>query len=123
MKKIVKLSMVALVASLVVGCATSDDVANIQSQIDGLKSSVAQASSDASSAKAAADSASAQAASAEAAAPVFARCNNTSAARSASSAALVVVSDRIVAIASEISNDVLRTGTNTVNIQMTNDKT
>jgi outer membrane murein-binding lipoprotein Lpp len=68
MKKIVKLSMVALVASLVVGCATNDDIANLQSQIDGMKSSVAQASSDAASAKSAADSASAQAASAEAAA-------------------------------------------------------
>jgi len=68
MKKIVKLSMIAMVASLVVGCATNDDIANLQSQIDGLKSSVSQASSDAASAKSAADSASAQAASAEAAA-------------------------------------------------------
>jgi outer membrane murein-binding lipoprotein Lpp len=68
MKKIVKLTMIAMVASLAVGCATNDDIANLQSQIDGLKSSVAQASSDAASAKSAADSASAQAASAEAAA-------------------------------------------------------
>jgi outer membrane murein-binding lipoprotein Lpp len=68
MKKIVKVSMIALVASLVVGCATNSDIANLQSQIDGLKSSVAQASSDASSAKSAAEAASAQAASAEAAA-------------------------------------------------------
>jgi outer membrane murein-binding lipoprotein Lpp len=68
MKKMVKLSMLVMVASLVVGCATNDDIANLQSQIDGLKSSVAQASSDAASAKSAADSASAQAASAEAAA-------------------------------------------------------
>jgi len=68
MKKLVKLSMVALVASLVVGCATNGDIENLQSQIDTLKTSVAQASSDAASAKSAADAAAAQAASAEAAA-------------------------------------------------------
>jgi septal ring factor EnvC (AmiA/AmiB activator) len=68
MKKVMKLSMVALVASLAVGCATNDDIANLQSQIDGLKTSVAQASADAASAKSAADSASSQAAAAEAAA-------------------------------------------------------
>lgn len=68
MKKIVKLTMIAMVASLAVGCATQGDIDNLQAQIDGLKSSVAQASSDAASAKSAADSASAQAASAEAAA-------------------------------------------------------
>ena len=68
MQKIVKVSMIAFVASLAVGCATNDDIANLQSQIDGLKSSVSQAQSDAASAKSAADAASAQAASAEAAA-------------------------------------------------------
>ena len=68
MKKVIKLSMIAMVATLVVGCASTSDIENLQSQIDGLKSSVAQASSDAASAKSAADSASAQAASAEAAA-------------------------------------------------------
>lgn len=68
MKKVMKLSMVALVASLVVACASTSDIDNLQSQVDGLKTSVAQASADAASAKSAADSASAQAASAEAAA-------------------------------------------------------
>ncbi len=60
--------MIAFVASFVVGCATNGDIENLQSQIDTLKTSVAQASSDAASAKSAADAASAQAASAEAAA-------------------------------------------------------
>ncbi|MGZ8095435.1 MAG: Lpp/OprI family alanine-zipper lipoprotein [Methylosarcina sp.] len=68
MKKIVKLSMIALAASLVVGCATNGDVENLQSQIDGLKTSVAQASSDAAAAQSAANDASAKAAAAEAAA-------------------------------------------------------
>ncbi|MFA6162069.1 MAG: Lpp/OprI family alanine-zipper lipoprotein [Methylobacter sp.] len=52
MKKVMKLSMIALVASLVVGCATNSDIENLQSQIDGLKTSVAQASSDAADASA-----------------------------------------------------------------------
>ena len=56
MKKVMKLSMVALVASLVVGCASTSDIENLQSQVDGLKTSVAQASADAASAKSAADS-------------------------------------------------------------------
>ena len=68
MNKVVKLSMVALVASLVVGCASTDDIANLQSQIDGLKTSVATASSDASSAQSAAADAAQRAAAAEAAA-------------------------------------------------------
>jgi murein lipoprotein len=54
MKKLVKLSMIALAASLMVGCATNSDIENLQTQIDGLKTSVAQASSDAASANAAA---------------------------------------------------------------------
>ena len=62
MKKVIKLSMIAMVASLVVGCATNSDIEGLQSQIDGLKSSVASASSDAASAKAAADAAAATAA-------------------------------------------------------------
>jgi outer membrane murein-binding lipoprotein Lpp len=57
MKKVIKLSMIAMVASLVVGCATNSDIENLQSQIDGLKTSVAQASSDAQSAQAAASEA------------------------------------------------------------------
>lgn len=68
MKKVMKLSFVALLVSLVVGCASTSDVEGLQSQIDGLKTSVASASSDAMSAKAAAESASTKAASAEAAA-------------------------------------------------------
>ncbi len=54
MKKLIKISMIALAASLVVGCATNSDIENLQTQIDGLKTSVTQASSDAASAQAAA---------------------------------------------------------------------
>lgn len=68
MKKVVKLSIVALVAGLIVGCASTSDIDNLQSQIDGLKTSVAQASSDAASAQSAANDAASRAASAEAAA-------------------------------------------------------
>ena len=53
MKKVIKLSMIAMVASLVVGCASNGDIEGLQSQIDGLKTSVAQASSDAQSAQSA----------------------------------------------------------------------
>ncbi len=68
MKKLVKLSIVVLVAGLVVGCASSTEIDNLQSQIDGLKTSVAQASSDAASAQSAANDAASRAAAAEAAA-------------------------------------------------------
>ncbi len=68
MKKVIKLSMIAMVATLVVGCASTSDIENLQSQIDGLKTSVASASSDAQSAHTAADDAAAKAAAAEAAA-------------------------------------------------------
>jgi murein lipoprotein len=61
MKKLIKISMIALAASLVVGCATNSDIENLQTQIDGLKTSVAQASSDAASANAAATAAAADA--------------------------------------------------------------
>jgi murein lipoprotein len=61
MKSFIKVSMIALAASLMVGCATSSDVESIQTQIDGLKTSVAQASSDAASANAAASDAKAAA--------------------------------------------------------------
>ncbi len=54
MKRLVKVSMIALAASLMVGCATNEDIENLQTQIDGLKTSVAQASSDAAAANAAA---------------------------------------------------------------------
>ena len=61
MKSFIKVSMIALAASLMVGCATNSDVENIQTQIDGLKTSVAQASSDAAAANAAASDAKAAA--------------------------------------------------------------
>ncbi len=61
MKKLMKISMIALAASLMVGCATNSDIENLQTQIDGLKTSVAQASSDAASANAAATAAAADA--------------------------------------------------------------
>ncbi len=68
MKKVIKLSMIAMVATLVVGCASTSDIENLQSQIDGLKTSVASASSDAQSALAAANDAASKAAAAESAA-------------------------------------------------------
>lgn len=61
MKRLIKVSMIALAASLVIGCATNSDIENLQTQIDGLKTSVAQASSDAASAQAAATDAKASA--------------------------------------------------------------
>lgn len=57
MKKVIKLSMVALVASLVVGCATNSDFDKLQSQIDGLKITVDQESSNAQTALSAANAA------------------------------------------------------------------
>jgi murein lipoprotein len=68
MKRVVKLSMIALAVSTVVGCASSSDIDNLQSQIDTLKTSVAQASSDAASAQSAANDAASRAAAAESAA-------------------------------------------------------
>ena len=68
MKKVIKLSMIATIATLVVGCASTSDIENLQSQVDGLKTSVASAASDAQSALAAANDAAAKAAAAEAAA-------------------------------------------------------
>jgi len=65
MKKVIKLSLIALTASLVVGCASTSDIENLQSQIDGLKTSVAQASADAANAQSAAADAAAKAAAAE----------------------------------------------------------
>ncbi|WP_020159048.1 MULTISPECIES: Lpp/OprI family alanine-zipper lipoprotein [Methylobacter] len=68
MKKVIKLSMIAMAATLAVGCASTSDIDNLQSQIDGLNSKVSQASSDAASAQRAAADAAAKAADAEAAA-------------------------------------------------------
>ncbi|MDD1614762.1 MAG: Lpp/OprI family alanine-zipper lipoprotein [Methylococcaceae bacterium] len=67
MKKVIKLSMIALAFSLVVGCATTSDVENLQSQV-GLNTSVKQASADAASAQTTAADAAAKAEAAEAAA-------------------------------------------------------
>ena len=68
MKKVIKLSMIALAVSLVVGCATTSDVENLQSQVNGLDTSVKQASADAASAQTTAADAAAKAQAAEAAA-------------------------------------------------------
>ncbi|MGJ0492344.1 Lpp/OprI family alanine-zipper lipoprotein [Methylobacter sp.] len=68
MKKIIKLSMITLVFSMVAACATTSDVENIQTQIDGLNSKVSQASADAANAQSTAADAAARAEAAEAAA-------------------------------------------------------
>ena len=52
MKNVIKISMIALTLSLVAACATTSDVENLQSQVNGLDTSVKQASADAASAKA-----------------------------------------------------------------------
>jgi len=54
MKNVMKLTLIAMVAATAVGCASTSDIDNLQAQIDGLKTSVAQASSDAASAQSAA---------------------------------------------------------------------
>jgi septal ring factor EnvC (AmiA/AmiB activator) len=68
MIKVIKLSMIALAFSLVAACATTSDVENLQSQVDGLNTSVKQASADAASAQTTAADAAAKAEAAEAAA-------------------------------------------------------
>lgn len=68
MKKVMKLSIIAVTASIVVACATTSDVEKLQSQVNGLDSSVKQASADAASAQTSAADASAKAEAAEAAA-------------------------------------------------------
>ena len=68
MKKVIKLSMIALIFSLVTACATTSDVENLQSQVNGLDTSVKQASADAASAQTTAADAAARAAAAETAA-------------------------------------------------------
>jgi len=68
MKKVIKLSMIALAFSLVTACATTSDVENLQSQVDGLNTSVKQASADAAGAQTTAADAAAKAEAAEAAA-------------------------------------------------------
>jgi murein lipoprotein len=68
MKRLVKISMIAVAAGLFAGCASDGDIENLQSQIDGLKTSVAQAQSDAAAAQSAAADAASKAAAAESAA-------------------------------------------------------
>ncbi len=68
MIKTVKISAVILAAALATGCASTSDIENLQSQIDGLKSDIASASSTANQALSAAQGAATNAASAEAAA-------------------------------------------------------
>ena len=66
--KLLKLSVIAFTAFLAVGCASTSDIDNLQSQINAMKTDVAGAKDAASSANAAATDAAARAASAEAAA-------------------------------------------------------
>ncbi len=61
MKKVMKLSMIVLALSLVTACATNSDVENLQSQVNGLDSSVKQASATAADAAAKAGAAEAEA--------------------------------------------------------------
>lgn len=68
MKKVIKFSIIALAVSLGAGCATTSDVENLQSQINGLDTSVKQASADAAGAQATAADAAAKAGAAEASA-------------------------------------------------------
>lgn len=66
--KLLKLSVVALTAFLAVGCASTSDIDNLQSQINTMKTDVAGAKDAANSANTAATDAAARAASAESAA-------------------------------------------------------
>ncbi len=68
MQKVIKLSLIALALSLVVACATTSDVENLQSQVTGLDTSIKQASADSASAQTTAADAAAKAEAAEAAA-------------------------------------------------------
>ena len=52
MKKVIKVSIITLAVSLGAGCATTSDVENLQSHVNGLDTSVKQASADAASAQA-----------------------------------------------------------------------
>jgi murein lipoprotein len=68
MKKVIKLSMIALAFSLITACATTSDVEDLQSQVNGLDTSVKQASANAASAQTTAADAAAKAEAAKAAA-------------------------------------------------------
>jgi murein lipoprotein len=52
MKFVIKLSMIALTLSLITACATTSDFERLQSQVNGLDTSVKQASADAANAQA-----------------------------------------------------------------------
>ena len=68
MKKVIKLSMIALAFSLITACATTSDVEDLQSQVNGLNTSVKEASANAASAQTTAADAAAKAEAAKAAA-------------------------------------------------------
>ena len=68
MKNKINISLILVLFSLVAGCATTSDVENIQSQVNGLDTSIKQASADAASAKSTAADAAAKSEAAEAAA-------------------------------------------------------
>ena len=68
MNKTLRLSLTAMVFSLITACATNSDIENLQSQVNGLDTSVKQASSDANNAQSTAASAATKAEAAEAAA-------------------------------------------------------
>jgi len=68
MMKIEKISAVDLAAGLATGCASTSDIDTLQEQINGLKTQISTASSDAAQAKKSAGDAASKAAAAEAAA-------------------------------------------------------
>lgn len=68
MKLVFKMLLVTLFASAVVGCASLGDVDQLQGQINGLKTSVAQVSEEAKAAQASAEDAKARSTAAELAA-------------------------------------------------------
>jgi len=68
MIKALKISAIVLTAGLATGCASTSDIENLQTQIDGLTAQISTASADSAKAQAAAAEAAAKAAAAEAAA-------------------------------------------------------
>lgn len=66
--KLVKFSAVILAAGLATGCASTSDISDLQAQIDGLKTQISSAATDAATAQAAAAEAATKAGAAEAAA-------------------------------------------------------
>ena len=68
MKKVIKLSIIALAFSLITACATTSDVEDLQSQVNGLDASVKLASENAANAQTTTADAAAKAEAAKAAA-------------------------------------------------------